>query len=320
MLAVTSAVFDLGGQWPLVWFDRANDTGKIANKDRQMRLRGIRRSKNVEVRGGRPTRRQRAGGRRAGGLGLVGVLAVLAIGYFTGIDVSPLLQGGGTGQTQQSTAVSASDTQTTQFSAQVLATTEDVWTKVFADQVGQRYVPPKLVVFSGVTQSPCGGASGATGPFYCPADKKAYLDTSFFTLLNQRMGAGGDFAAAYVIAHEVAHHVQNELGILPQVNALRQKSSKTQANALTVRLELMADCFSGIWAANVQGLMEKGDLQEALNAARKIGDDHLQRQAGRVPQPHTFTHGTSKQRADWFTRGFDSGKINQCDTFTAKNL
>ena len=282
-----------------------------------MRLRGIRRSKNVEVRGS-------GGGRgrsgKAGGVGIVGVLAVLAISYFTGIDVSPLLNGGGTLQTQQSAPVSQSDDHATQFSAQVLATTEDVWTNVFQEQMGRTYVPPKLIVFSGVTQSPCGGASGATGPFYCPADQKAYLDTSFFDMMSQQMGAGGDFAAAYVIAHEVAHHVQNQLGILPKVNAARQQASKVEANLLTVKLELMADCLSGIWAANVQGLMEKGDLDEALNAARKIGDDHLQRQAGRVPQPHTFTHGTSEQRARWFGRGYDSGDVGQCDTFGADRL
>ncbi|MBW4961726.1 neutral zinc metallopeptidase [Sulfitobacter sp. CW3] len=279
-----------------------------------MRLRGIRRSKNVEVRGGRS-----GGGGRAGGLGLVGVLAVLAIGYFTGIDVSPLIGAGG-GQSQQSAPVSQADAQATQFSAQVLATTEDVWGKVFSEQLGREYVPPKLVVFSSVTQSACGGASGASGPFYCPADQKAYLDTDFFNMLSQRMGAGGDFAAAYVIAHEVAHHVQNQLGILPKVDALRRQSSKAEANALTVRLELMADCLSGIWAQNVQGLMERGDLDEALNAARKIGDDYLQKQAGRAPQPHTFTHGTSAQRSGWFQRGYDSGQVGQCDTFAAERL
>jgi len=282
-----------------------------------MRLRGIRKSRNVEVRGGRSGGR-RAG--RAGGLGVVGVLLVLGIGYVTGVDVSPLLQGSTSPQSQQSGQVAGQDSRATQFSAQVLATTEDVWSKVFNEQLGRAYVPPKLVVFTGVTQSPCGGASGATGPFYCPADSKAYLDTAFFDMLDQRMGAGGDFAAAYVIAHEVAHHVQNELGILPKVNAARQKASKIEANALTVRLELMADCLSGVWAVNVKGLMEKGDLQEALNAARKIGDDHLQRQAGRVPQPHTFTHGTSEQRARWFARGFDSGQVGQCDTFEARQL
>ncbi|MBM1690985.1 neutral zinc metallopeptidase [Sulfitobacter geojensis] len=280
-----------------------------------MRLRGIRRSSNVEVRRGGGGRRV---GGKAGGFGVVGLLAVLAIGYFTGIDVSPLLQGGT--QTQQSQPVTQADSRATEFSAQVLATTEDVWSKIFREQMGREYVPPRLVVFSGVTQSPCGGASGATGPFYCPADNKAYLDTSFFNMLSQQMGAGGDFAAAYVIAHEVAHHVQNQLGILPKVNAARQRSSETEANLLTVKLELMADCLSGIWAVNVQGLMEKGDLQEALNAARKIGDDHLQRQAGRVPQPHTFTHGTSEQRARWFARGFETGDVGQCDTFAARQL
>jgi predicted metalloprotease len=280
-----------------------------------MRLRGIRRSKNVEVRGGRSG----GGGGRAGGLGLVGVLAVLAIGYFTGIDVSPLIGAGG-GQSQQSAPVSQADAQATQFSAQVLATTEDVWGKIFPEQLDREYVPPKLVVFSSVTQSACGGASGASGPFYCPADQKAYLDTDFFNMLSQRMGAGGDFAAAYVIAHEVAHHVQNQLGILPKVDALRRQSSKAEANALTVRLELMADCLSGIWAKNVKGLMERGDLDEALNAARKIGDDYLQKQAGRAPQPHTFTHGTSAQRSGWFQRGYDSGHVGQCDTFAAERL
>ncbi len=280
-----------------------------------MRLKGIRRSKNVEVRKG-----GRRGGGRAGGLGLVGVLAVIAIGYFTGIDVSGLLQQGGAPQQQTGAPVSDRDDQMTRFSAQVLATTEDVWTRIFREQLDREYVPPRLVVFDGVTQSPCGGANGATGPFYCPADSQAYLDTSFFDMLSQQMGAQGDFAAAYVIAHEVAHHVQNQLGILPKVDAARRTSSKIEANALTVRLELMADCLSGVWARNVEGLLERGDIDEALNAARKIGDDHLQRQAGRVPQPHTFTHGTSEQRARWFTRGFDQGEVGQCDTFAAAQL
>lgn len=278
-----------------------------------MRLKGIRRSSNVERRG--------SGTRRMGGkssLGVAGVLAVLAIGYFTGIDVSPLLQGGSVQQESRGAAVG--DDAASTFSAQVLTTTEEVWTNVFRDQLGRTYEPPKLVIFDGVTQSPCGGASGASGPFYCPADSKAYLDTDFFRALDRQMGAGGDFAAAYVIAHEVAHHVQNELGILPKVNAARQRGSEAEANALTVRLELMADCLSGVWARNVKGLMERGDLQEALNAARKIGDDHLQRHAGRVPQPHTFTHGTSEQRASWFGRGYDTGAVGECDTFAAARL
>ncbi|MBM2292534.1 neutral zinc metallopeptidase [Sulfitobacter pseudonitzschiae] len=278
-----------------------------------MRLRGIKGSRNVEVRG-----RGRAGA--AGGIGVVGLLVVLAVGYFTGIDVTPLLQGADQQQTQQGAPVQPADPEGTQFASQVLATTEQVWTQIFAEQVGREYTPPVLVVFDGVTQSPCGGASGATGPFYCPVDQKAYLDTAFFDMLSQRLGADGDFAVAYVIAHEVAHHVQNQLGILEQVNAARQRGSVTEANALTVRLELMADCFSGVWAQSVRGLMERGDLEEALNAARKIGDDYLQRQAGQVPQPHTFTHGTSEQRSSWFQRGYDSGQIDQCDTFAAQKL
>jgi predicted metalloprotease len=245
------------------------------------------------------------------------VLAILALGYFTGMDVTPLLTGTGGSPVQQGQPVSAEDDATVQFAAKVLTTTEAVWTEIFEQQVGQPYQPPKMVVFSGVTQSACGGASGATGPFYCPADQKAYLDTQFFVQLDRQMGAGGDFAAAYVIAHEVAHHVQNQLGILGKVDQARRRSSQTEANALTVGLELMADCLSGVWARSVQGLMERGDLDEALNAARKIGDDHLQRQAGRVPQPHTFTHGTSEQRARWFERGYDSGLIRDCDTFAA---
>ena len=230
------------------------------------------------------------------------------------------MTGQGGGQVQQSRPLSDSEDPQVDFAARVLTTTEQVWSRIFQEQLGETYTPPKLVVFENVTQSACGGASGATGPFYCPADNMAYLDTAFFRTLDQRLGAEGDFAAAYVIAHEVAHHVQNEIGVLPQVARMRQQSSQVEANALTVRLELMADCFSGIWASNVEGLMEKGDLQEALNAARMIGDDHLQRQAGQVPQPHTFTHGTSEQRARWFERGFESGEIAACDTFEADRL
>lgn len=253
-------------------------------------------------------------------MGIVGVLAVLAIGYFTGIDVSGLLQGGGVPQPERGSPVSSEDDSLTQFSAHVLATTEDVWAKVFREQLDRDYVPPKLVVFDGVTTSACGDASGATGPFYCPADRNAYLDTEFFSTLSQQLGASGDFAAAYVIAHEVAHHVQNELGILGQVHQARQQSSEIQANALTVRLELQADCLSGVWARFVDGLLEPGDLEEALNAARRIGDDYLQKRAGKVPQPHTFTHGTSEQRSGWFARGYDSGRMADCDTFSVERL
>ncbi len=280
-----------------------------------MRLRVVRGSRNIEDRRGQG--RSRAG--KAGGIGGLGLIVVLAIGYFTGMDVTPLLQGGGSPATQ-SRPVSEADQRAAEFTSRVLSTTEQVWGNIFRDQLDRQYTPPVLVLYSGVTSSPCGGASGATGPFYCPADQKAYLDTSFFATLSQQMGAGGDFAAAYVVAHEVAHHVQNQLGVLGQVHRLRQQSTQIEANGLTVRLELQADCFSGVWARSVEGLMERGDLQEALNAARMIGDDHLQRQAGRVPQPHTFTHGTSEQRQRWFARGYDTGQIAQCDTFAARQL
>ncbi|MFU1479429.1 neutral zinc metallopeptidase [Roseovarius sp. C7] len=279
-----------------------------------MRLRNIRRSRNIED-------RRRSGGGAKAGIGGVGLLVVLAIGYFAGIDVTPLLQGQDPfAQSQQGREPTAEEERAAEFTSKVLATTEEVWTQIFPAQVGRDYRPPVLVLYSGVTQSPCGGASGATGPFYCPADRKAYLDTAFFATLSQRLGAGGDFAAAYVIAHEVAHHVQNELGILGQVHEARQASSETRANALTVRLELQADCLSGVWAQAVDGLLEPGDIDEALNAARKIGDDHLQRSAGRVPQPHTFTHGTSEQRSSWFARGYESGDMRACDTFAAERL
>jgi len=279
-----------------------------------MRLRGVRKSQNVED-------RRRRGGGRSVGLGGVGLLVVLAIGYFAGIDMTPLLESAtAPQQSSASRELSDEEQQAGAFSAAVLGTTEQVWDRVFQEQLGQVYQPPVLVLFSGVTQSPCGGASGATGPFYCPADEKAYLDTGFFATMARQLQAGGDFAAAYVIAHEVAHHVQNELGILGEVNRVRQRVSEVEANALTVRLELQADCLSGVWARNVDGLLEPGDMEEALNAARMIGDDHLQARAGRVPQPHTFTHGTSAQRAGWFKRGYDSGEIRVCDTFGASRL
>lgn len=277
-----------------------------------MRLKGIRSSRNVED-------RRRMSGGKAGSIGGVGLLVVLAIGYFAGVDVTPLLEGQGT-QSSTPRQISAEEERAAEFSSKVLATTEAVWTDVFQKQLGRTYKAPVLVLYTGVTQSPCGGASGATGPFYCPADRKAYLDTDFFVTLSSQLGARGDFAAAYVIAHEVAHHVQNELGILPQVNARRQAVGQAEANALKVRLELQADCLSGVWARSVEGVLEPGDLEEALNAAKQIGDDTLQRRAGKVPQPHTFTHGTSQQRQRWFATGYQTGDPNQCDTFSAQQL
>ncbi|MEY8841912.1 neutral zinc metallopeptidase [Cribrihabitans sp. XS_ASV171] len=280
-----------------------------------MRLRGVRRSSNVEIR--------RGGGRRAtgiGGIGLTGVLLILGISWLTGVDFTSLLSDQGAPTSQQARPPSEAEQRAADFTSRVLATTEDVWAARFPEEVGEPYDPPRLVIFSGVTHSGCGGASGATGPFYCPADRTAYLDTKFFAVLSQRLGAGGDFAAAYVVAHEVAHHVQNELGILPEVDRLRRSASEVQANALTVRLELQADCLAGVWAQSVEGLLDRGDLQEALNAARQIGDDTLQRRSGQVPQPHTFTHGTAEQRSRWFNRGYEEGRMAACDTFGADRL
>lgn len=280
-----------------------------------MRLKGVRRSANIEDRRGRG-----GGGAAIGGLGIGGVLIVLAFGYFTGIDVTPLLTDQPSGQGGASRELTAQEQQAGEFSAQVLGTTEAVWSDIFPRAFDAEYQPPTMVLFSGVTSSPCGNASGATGPFYCPADEKAYLDTAFFAFMRSELGAGGDFAQAYVIAHEVAHHVQNELGILPQVNAARQRASQREANALTVRLELQADCLSGVWAQAVDGLLEPGDIDEALNAAERIGDDYLQRRAGQVPNPHSFTHGTSEQRQRWFSTGYRSGDPAACDTFGSNSL
>jgi predicted metalloprotease len=204
--------------------------------------------------------------------------------------------------------------------AEVLGTTEAVWAARFKAELGEPYRPPVLVLYSGVTQSPCGGASGATGPFYCPADRKAYLDTEFFATLSRQLGAPGELAAAYVIAHEVAHHVQNELGILGKANEVRARMPAVQANAVSVRIELQADCLAGVWAGAVKSLLKPGDIEQALNAARQIGDDTLQRNAGRVPQPHTFSHGTSEQRARWFATGYKAGAMGACDTFATDRL
>ncbi len=279
-----------------------------------MRWRGRRGSSNIEDR-----RRMGRGGIQLGGFGLI---AVLAIGYFLGIDVTPLLQGGAApvSGTQE---ITQADEEAAQFVSVTLADTEEVWAELFRTQLGRDYDPATLVLFKGVTQSPCGGASGATGPFYCAVDEKAYLDTAFFTTLARRLGAGGDFAAAYVVAHEIAHHVQHELGILGQAQSARAPVSEAESNAISVRIELQADCLSGVWAHHAQarfGSLERGDLAEALNAARQIGDDTLQRNAGRVPQPHTFSHGTSEQRERWFARGVETGEIAACDTFSARDL
>lgn len=284
-----------------------------------MRWQGRKGSRNIE------DRRSGRAARTGGGVG-IGVLLIVVIGWLFGIDASFLLNQQPSG-VQTSGEVGSLDPNEEEAAAQfvsvVLADTETIWSRIFDKQVGRPYNPPVLVLYSGVTQSPCGGASGATGPFYCPVDQKAYLDTAFFAQMRRQFGAEGDFAAAYVVAHEIAHHVQNELGILGQSMALRAHLGQTESNEISVRIELQADCYSGVWAraAELQlGTLEPGDLQEALNAANAIGDDAIQRQAGQVPMPHTFTHGSSEQRVRWFATGYQTGDVRACDTFGTDSL
>ena len=284
-----------------------------------MKWRGRRGSQNIE------DRRGQRSVRRSGGMGILGMLIVLSLGMLFGVDVTPFLQGQGGGQIEASAGgeLTEEDKVAGQFVSVALADTEEIWADIFTRQVGQPYNPARLVLFKGVTQSPCGNASGATGPFYCPGDSKIYLDTNFFVTMQRQMGVKGDFAAAYVVAHEVAHHVQNELGVLGRANQIRAQSSQSRSNEISVRIELQADCYSGVWARLAEarfGSVEPGDIAEAMNAAKQIGDDTIQRNAGRVPQPHTFTHGTSEQRQRWFATGYQSADVTACDTFSATRL
>jgi predicted metalloprotease len=249
---------------------------------------------------------------------VVGVIVVVG-GKLLGIDVLSLFLGGGAvAPTQQGSQFSAQEQQLADFVSVVLADTEDTWQQIFRAR-GADYREPTLVLFSGRVNSACGLASAAVGPFYCPGDQKLYIDLSFFNDLKLRHGAPGDFAQAYVVAHEVGHHVQTLLGISQRVQELGRGRSKAEVNALSVRQELQADCFAGIWghAANSERqLLDPGDLEEALRAATAIGDDRLQREAGGQVVPDSFTHGSSAQRATWFRRGFESGRIEACDTFS----
>ena len=276
-----------------------------------MRWQGREQSRNIED-------RRRSGGARGGvQVGGAGLLAIVVIGYFLGIDVTPILNGTLPIGNGGSTRITEADRQAAEFVSVTLKDTETVWSGIFRRE-GRSYRPVTLVLFKGATTSACGGATEATGPFYCPNDRKVYLDTAFFTLLSRQFGASGDFAAAYVVAHEVAHAVQDELGILSRVNAVRQRASAVESNALSVRTELQADCLSGVWARNAAdqlGTLEEGDIAEAMNAAAQIGDDILQRNAGRRPVPDSFTHGTSAQRQRWFGEGYRTGDRNSCDTF-----
>jgi uncharacterized protein len=327
-----------------------------------MRWRGQRESENIEDRrgerrgfgfpfpGGSGGVRFPSGGgsaRRGGGIGIVGLLIILGLMLFFGIDPSVLLQGGPNGgganfpdihlpqerpdatnfpipggQAQINRPQTTSDDDLKHFVAVVLGTTEDVWTETFK-QFGLRYRDPTLVLYSGATRSACGTGMAAMGPFYCPGDQKVYIDLDFYRELKNRFHAPGDFAEAYVIAHEVGHHVQNLLGIADKVEAARRRMGPREVNALQVRMELQADCFAGVWANRVQaekGLIEPGDIDEAINAASAIGDDRIQKQTQGYVVPDSFTHGSSAQRVRWFRKGYESGELQACDTFNTDNL
>jgi predicted metalloprotease len=280
-----------------------------------MKWRGGRRSSNIEDRRGV----KRRGGLVGGGLGTI-VLVLIAM-YF-GVDPTFLLEGmqsssvpTSTGSTP--TAEDMKNDPLADMVSVVIADTEDVWHEIFTG-LGRRYEEPTLVMFTGATQSACGLGQAAMGPFYCPADRKAYIDLSFYEDMRNRFNAPGDFAQAYVIAHEIGHHVQNILGISSEVRRAQSGMSKTEANRLSVRLELQADCLAGVWASRAdkaRGILEAGDVDEALNAASAIGDDRLQRQSSGTVVPESFTHGTSEQRRRWFTTGLRSGDPDSCDTF-----
>ncbi|MRG56708.1 flagellar biosynthesis protein FlgM [Phyllobacterium sp. SYP-B3895] len=311
-----------------------------------MRWQGRRQSDNVEDQrgegdGGFPGGIGRGGFRlptgggfstaRGGGFSGIVILAAifLFLKFCTNIDPMQILVGsgedGGSLSPSQTQLPSGGDTsvksndEMTQFVRTILAETEDVWSGIFQAE-GQTYPAPTMVLFNGQVRSACGFASAASGPFYCPGDRKLYIDLSFYDELDKKFGASGDFAQAYVLAHEVGHHVQNLIGVLPKFNQMRQNMSEADANAMSVRVELQADCFAGIWGhfTEQKGILETGDLEEALNAAQKIGDDTLQRKMQGYVVPESFNHGTSQQRATWFKRGFDSGKLDSCDTFNSK--
>jgi uncharacterized protein len=284
-----------------------------------MRWEFGRRSRNIEDR--------RGTGRSApvvgGGIGLV-IMAVIVT--LLGGDPSVILdqvapQSDQYARPGQVSQVESND-QMSQFVSVVLADTEDTWNGIF-QQMGERYVEPKLVLFSGSVESACGNAGASTGPFYCPRDQKVYIDLSFYEQMKYELNAPGDFAQAYVIAHEIGHHVQNLLGISSQVQSLQQRVSKAQANQLSVRLELQADCFAGIWGNDAQRsrqILQQGDIEEALNAATAIGDDRLQSQSRGYVVPESFTHGSSAQRVRWFKKGIQTGDLNQCNTFETNSL
>ena len=283
-----------------------------------MRFDNSRESSNVEDRrggGGLPV------GGRSIGLGTI-VLALVAM-YF-GVDPSVILNQTAVApsRVEQGRPAAPADDAESRFVRHVLAETEDTWRQIFRAN-GQQYVDPTLVLFSGATRTACGVGQAAMGPFYCPADQKVYIDLGFYQELKSRFNAPGDFAQAYVIAHEVGHHVQNLLGISAKVDQMRGRVSQAEYNRLSVRLELQADCFAGVWAHHAQNarqILEQGDVEEAMNAAAQIGDDALQRSSGGAVVPESFTHGTSAQRQRWFHTGLQNGSVKACDTFAARSL
>jgi len=288
-----------------------------------MDIRGRRRSTNVEDRRGMRV------GRPVVGIGLGGLAIMLVLSLF-GINPLPFMEGLQQAQQQdpqmqpsdQPYQEGAEEAALREMTEVVLADTEDTWSQVLPGY-GIDYQPPTLVLFSEMVQSHCGGASAASGPFYCPLDRKVYLDMSFYSELHQRFGAPGDFAQAYVIAHEVGHHVQNLVGTAQKVREAQEQAGQAQANDLSVRMELQADCFAGVWAATAQRsrqLLSAGDVEEALGAASAIGDDRIQRQTQGYVVPDAFTHGSGEQRQRWFMRGFEAGRPDNCDTFAAAQL
>ncbi len=281
-----------------------------------MRWRGREESSNVEDRRG-----MRVG--KIGGIGGIGAVVVALISLYFGQDSATVLQELGGADTTSNTNAPYQETQkeaeARQLVGVVLKDTETTWHSIFA-AANERYIEPHLVMFSGAVQSACGTAQAAVGPFYCPGDSQVYIDLSFFDDLKTRFGAPGDFAQAYVIAHEVGHHVQNLLGTSTKVHAARQRQSESQANAMSVRLELQADCYAGVWAHHADAsrqLLESGDVAEGLAAATAIGDDRLQMQSRGYVAPESFTHGSSEQRVRWFKRGMQSGRVGDCDTFSS---
>lgn len=288
-----------------------------------MEWRSGRRSSNVSDRRGMGGGlRSGRGMRIGGGIGGVGLVGILVVSWLLGIDPSMIIGAidGGAPATNHSSGprqTTAAEDERADFTRVVLGSTEDVWSKIFQAD-GQTYQEPRLVLFTDETDSACGHAQGATGPFYCPGDRQVYLDLGFFDELAQRFGAPGDFAQAYVIAHEVGHHVQNLLEILPQVHQAQADMDQASANALSVRVELQADCLAGVWANQAdqaRGVIEPGDVEEALGAAASVGDDRIMRAAGRRASPESFTHGSSEQRVEWFSRGLQSGDPESCNSF-----